>query len=202
MDRSALIHKALTTKANKAEIAELNAWLSSDPSHAEEFNVVKLLYERSLNIEERIIERDDKFYNALRNIQNRIKALKHGKKKAKRYKIAGAAVLLSGMVIVASIYIFNSNTASKSHDEPVQKTLSDNLQFENATLESICEILENKYQVILKVKSEQLLLCKFSGTFHRGIAIEDILHIFSQSGGFNYTVVDAQTYELYGRGCS
>jgi ferric-dicitrate binding protein FerR (iron transport regulator) len=63
MDKSLLIHKVLSGDATEAEKAELNDWISSDPNNAEEYEDLKLLYEGSVNIEEKINERDDQYYS-------------------------------------------------------------------------------------------------------------------------------------------
>lgn len=207
MDKPTLIHKVLCANANEAEKAELKAWISSDPGHAEEFEDLKLLYENALNIEERIAERDDKFYGGLRNIHDRIKALKRGRKKARLYKIAGIVIGISAIVITVSIYLFNLHKPIPQLPDKINDGITSgillygNLSFENTTLESIFKILEDRYHLTFKVGSKELLSCRFSGTFFRGLTIDEMIRVLAQSENFNYTVVNSKTYELHGEGC-
>jgi len=210
MDKPTLIHKVLSGNGDEAEKAELNAWISSDPAHAEEFEDIRLLHESSLNIEQRIMERDDKFYDGLRRIQDRIKTLKRRRKKAILYKIAGIVTLVSTLIIIVSVFLFNLNKPSKLISAPPNKISSttisgiqlyDNLRLEDATLESILKLLKNKYHLIFQVRSREILSCRFTGMFSRGITIDEMIRVLSQSENFSYTVVNSKTYELHGKGC-
>lgn len=210
MVNGALIHKVLSGNATEAEKAELQAWILSDPDHAEEFDDIKLLYDNASNIEERIIERDDEFYDGLRRIQGRIKALKRARKKARVYRIAGIATLVSIIIITVSLYLFNLNKRSAISLEPPRQVgssiasgirLTDNLSFEDVALETIVDLLEDRYHLIFKVGSKEILSCRFTGTFYRGITIDEMIRTLAQSQNFSYTVVNSKTYALHGKGC-
>lgn len=209
MDHVTLIHKVLSNSATESEKVELQTWIATDPNHAEEFEDMKLLYDNTSNIADRISERDDGFYDGLRRIQGRIKALKRARKHARFYRTAGIATLISALII-AAIYLFNLNERFGVTPETPRETddaiilgirLDDNLSFEDAALESIFDLLEDRYQLTIKVSSERMLSCRFTGTFYRETTMEEMIRTLAQSENFNYTVENKKTYVLNGKGC-
>ena len=205
MDKPTLIYKVLSGSASDAESSELRAWIASDPDNAEEFEDIKLLYEGSLDIEEKIGERDSHFYEGLQKIQDRIKALKD--ERAGPYKRAGIVVSISAVTIVLFMCFYYwreplaRRTDTMGNTIPSSIVLHDNLAFDEATLESIFSMLEKRYRVKFNVASEELLSCRFTGTFYRGIEIDEVIRVLAESEGFNYTPEDAASYALYGSGC-
>lgn len=203
MEYVTLIYKVLSGKATEAEKAELQTWIGSDPAHAEEFEDIKLLYDNASNVTERIIADDEEFYSGLRKIKSRIKALKQARKNARLYKIAAVVTLLSIVAIMASMDIFNVNKWSASGNPITSKIVLDrSLSFQEATLESIFKLLQDKYHVIFEVGSGDMLSCRFTGTFYRGITINEMINTLAQSENFNYTVMNGKTYAVHGKGCA
>lgn len=206
MEKVTLIHKVLCGKASDAEKAELNAWVSSDIDHAEEFDDIKQLYEGSLDIGQRMTERDPTFYDGLLNIKHRIKALKRAREKSKIYKVTGMVTLLIVVGMIATVHLFNAGKFSKLNTEaPDAKDgirIYDNLRFQDATLETIFHLLEDRYELVFDVDSDEILSCRFTGTFYRGITIDEVVRTLAQSENFDYRNPDFGTYALSGKGCA
>lgn len=207
MDKPTLIYKVLSGGANDAERAELKAWIARDPNNAEEFEDIKLLYEGSLNIEEKISERDAHFYEGLRKIQDRIKVLKAESVAGRSYKRAAIVASISAVIAVLSICLFkwSEPPARQAHEVahtiPLAVRVQDNLAFDNATLGSIFEMLQERYELEFKVVSEELLSCSFTGTFYRGLAVDELIRVLAESEQFSFRVIHPATYELQGKGC-
>jgi hypothetical protein len=202
MDKSLLMYKILSGNATELEINEFTSRISNEPGYAEEFEELRLVYESSLNIEEKIVERDDRFYDGLRKIQDRIKALKIAKKRTKRFKIAGISVAIAATFFMTFLYVLGSNSPFRL-TIPITPgiVLNENLDFEEASLESIIDLLENKYHLVIKVSSNELLPCKFTGMFQKGLTIESVIRTLAQAEDFKCKMIDQETYEFQGTGC-
>jgi hypothetical protein len=202
MDKPLLMYKILSGNATELEISEFTSRISNEPGYAEEFEELRLVYESSLNIEEKIVERDDRFYDGLRKIQDRIKALKIAKKRTKRFKIAGISVAIAATFFMTFLYVLGSNSPFRL-TIPITPgiVLNENLNFEEASLESIIDLLENKYHLVIKVSSNELLPCKFTGMFQKGLTIERVIRTLAQAEDFKYKMIDQETYEFQGTGC-
>jgi hypothetical protein len=202
MDKLLLMYKILSGNATESEIIEFNSRISNEPDYAEEFEDLRLVYESSLNIEEKIVERDDQFYDGLRKIQDRIKALKRAKKRTKRLKIAGISAAIAATFFISVLYVLGLNSPSRL---PIPNSqgivLNENLNFEEASLESIIDLLEGKYHLVIKVSTNELLSCRFTGMFQKGLTIENVIRTLAQAEDFNYKIIDRETYEFRGTGC-
>ena len=208
MDKTWLIHKFLSGQASELEKVELSEWIATDPANKEDFEDIKFVMDSAKNVDERI-DRNDPFYDGLRKIESMIEVLKRKDRKIKLYKIL--SFILAGIIfsIAIATYVFDWHpyskiqviTTVKSDANNEQTIILYNLKFDNDTLGGIIDTLEDKYGLVFKVSSEELLSCRFTGTFYRGISIDDIIRTLSQSIGFEYTTLNAQKYELHGKGC-
>ncbi len=209
MDKTWLIHKVLSGQASELEKVELSEWIASDPANKEDFEDIKFVMDSAKNVDERT-DRNNPFYDGLRKIEGAIEVLKRKDKKIKLYKTLSLISL--GLIFSFGIaaYIFDwhpyskiqiTTTINNDGNNVQNKILLENLKFDDDTLGRIIAILEKEYGMVVKVSTVELLSCRFTGTFYRGISIDDIVHTLSESIGFEYAALSEHNYEIRGKGC-
>ena len=210
MDKTQLIHRVLTSKATAVEQAELNEWISRDPGNAREYDDIKFLYEGSQDIEHKILERDEHFYDGFRNIERRIEGVKRRNRRSRLFKVAGIAIMAAGLALMAITQLFTSGPSTENSIRPSDGkhtgtvygvVLSDNLKFENVTIESIIGLLEGRYDLVFVVTSKRLLSCRFTGTFYQGTSVVELINTLALSADFDFNIINAHKYALSGNGC-
>jgi len=200
MDKSTLIHNVLVGRASEQERTELKEWISSDPLNAEEFEDMKILYSDSWDNDPD--HHDEQFEEGLRKLQEAIRTLNQKQKRKFLFKTMSASLIISACIFILITGLFRrDNLDFQKNVRGSELLLSDNLRFKEATLESIFTILEDKYHLAFAVNTKDLLACKFTGTFHRGITIEEMIGTLAQAGNFEYTFVENNKMQISGKGC-
>jgi hypothetical protein len=198
MEKAVLIRKVLLNEASDEERGELNAWIASDPRHADEFEDLKLLYEASAD--EKDMEGSEEFYEPFKKIQASIKRVKEKERQLIFYKTAGVSVAIYCLIFVV-VYFFNGKVTTDNDEQLSGITLSAELKFTDAPLSTIFDAIEKKNQIVFTAGKEQLLTCRFTGTFCKGMAIEDVVDVLAESEGFQYAFT-VDNVVLTGKGCS
>lgn len=205
MDYGKLIYKVLSGHASEVDKEELNNWLAEDPANAEEYEDIKLLYQADLDFDKNENEQDEHFYDGLRNVQIRIDRIKRKRKIVEFGKLVGASVIISSIVFVVTLNQIHSYRKKEITKESGKSTsaifLSDNLVFEDVTLKKIFDTLESRYHLSILTGNKNLLSCRFTGTFYRGISIDDLLYTLAESEDLNFTIKAPGEIELEGKGC-
>lgn len=196
MDRYTLMHRVLSGTATDAERDELHQWISSDPLNAGAFEEMKILYSN-----DDLTGPDEEHFEGLRKLQESIRQLKQEKKRQRWYNNIGVSILISAVVFIVSIYLFNLDTPRQRTDNVADIVLSNDLQFNNATLGSILELLEDQYHLAFTTNTRDLLSCTFTGTFYHGISLADLIRTLAQAENLNIIFVDEKKMEISGRGC-
>lgn len=205
MKNAKLIYKVLSGEASESEKTAVDKWRTEHPANAEEYEDIKLLYQADQDFEARVNERDEHFYDGLRNIQKQIKKIKRRRSILEIAKTFGIALLIAAVVFSLIRYSIQLPYKPKitGNEEKDLSTLflTDNLVFEEAALRSIIHTLESQYQVTVQASNNNLLSCKFTGTFSRGISIEEMLRTLAHAEGFDVTTNVPGIVELHGDGC-
>lgn len=196
MDKYTLMHRVLSGTATNAEHDELQEWISSDPSNAGAFEEMTVLYSN-----DDLAGPDENYHKDLRRLQDAINRLKQEKKKESLYNNIGLSVVISALVFVVSIYVFNLNTHRQQTVGAANIVLSNDLQFSNATLGSILELLEDQYHLAFTTNTRDLLSCTFTGTFYHGISLDDVVRTLAQAENLKIVFVDEKKLEISGPGC-
>lgn len=196
MDRYTLMHRVLSGTATDAERDELHQWISSDPLNAGAFEEMKILYSN-----DDLTGSDEEHYEGLKKLQDAIKQLKQEKRKQRWYNNIGVSILISAVVFIVSIYLFNLDTPRQRTDNVADIVLSNDLQFNNATLGSILELLEDQYHLAFTTNTCDLLSCTFTGTFYHGISLADLIRTLAQAENLKIIFVDDKKMEISGGGC-
>lgn len=196
MDRYTLMHRVLSGTATDAERDELHQWISSDPLNAGAFEEMKILYSN-----DDLTGPDEEHFEGLRKLQESIRQLKQEKKRQRWYNNIGVSILISAVVFIVSIYLFNLDTPRQRTDNVADIVLSNDLQFNNATLGSILELLEDQYHLAFTTNTRDLLSCTFTGTFYHGISLADLIRTLAQAENLKIIFVDEKKMEISGRGC-
>lgn len=208
MDKIQLMYKVLAGHATESEKVELDEWMASDPAIQEDFEDIQFVMNDVTNKYEGR-NRNDPAYDGLRKIESRIEMSKRNDR-LKRYGSWTLVLAILVFVLTVVVYLFDLPPAEillpslKRGDSPEQSGTMrpDNLKFENDTLGEIINTLENKYGRVLEVNTTALLSCRFTGAFYNDISFEDIIRTLAQSIGFDYVLINAQKYELHGKGCN
>lgn len=196
MDRYTLMHRVLSGTATDAERDELHQWISSDPLNAGAFEEMMILYSN-----DDLTGPDEEHFEGLRKLQESIRQLKQEKKRQRWYNNIGVSILISAVVFIVSIYLFNLDTPRQRTDNVADIVLSNDLQFNNATLGSILELLEDQYHLAFTTNTRDLLSCTFTGTFYHGISLADLIRTLAQAENLKIIFVDEKKMEISGRGC-
>lgn len=196
MDRYTLMHRVLSGTATDAERDELHQWISGDPLNAGAFEEMKILYSN-----DDLTGPDEEHFEGLRKLQESIRQLKQEKKRQRWYNNIGVSILISAVVFIVSIYLFNLDTPRQRTDNVADIVLSNDLQFNNATLGSILELLEDQYHLAFTTNTRDLLSCTFTGTFYHGISLADLIRTLAQAENLKIIFVDEKKMEISGRGC-
>lgn len=202
-----LIHKVLSGDASELEKGMLNKWMESDPANKQEFDEIKYIMD-SPSDQENTVEQNDSFHDGLRKIKRTIDVLRRKEKKNRLYKILGlilTAVIFSMAIVTYTVqrHPFSKKQMGETVHSDAQmesKTLVENVSFDNVPLSDLFNSLKNDYGLVINVKSKELLACRFTGTFSRGISVDAIMYSLSKANGFNYTI-DSGNFEIYGKGC-
>lgn len=206
MNKQQLIYKVLAGQATETEMKELDKWMASDVKNVEEFEDIQLLYEADRDFDKNhSVEVDENMPDGFRNIQERIAKVELKRKRIKRTKTAGISLLLSIIIFIVSIHQINRMRRYESAS-PIPGTkqpivLEGNLAFNNASLKSICEILESSYPLRIHVENSRVLECPFTGTFYQGTPIDEIVQTLAQSGGLQISGANG-SFSLSGKGCA
>ncbi len=185
MDPTKLIYTVLSGKATKEEIFALDIWISLSEENRNEFNDIKLLHEASVKDVE---DNNDQFYDGLL----KIKQLIHNKSKRRRKR---KIVLLSTMAILL-LFIFFLFLQYKTGEKKQRL-----LKFDNASLESVIDVVEKEYQVQVEVAPNAIQSCRFTGSFYKASA-NDIVMVIALSANLKYEVVGDGKFRMMGDGCS
>jgi len=199
MDKSTLMHNVLLGKATEQERIELEEWISHDPLNAEEFEDMKILYSDSWDDPGR---KDEYFEEGLRRLQKAIRVLGRKEKRVVLLKTVGASLTISALILILINVLLKANFSE--YQELAGRSellLSENLRFKEATLDSIFKLLEDNYQLAFTTNTKDLLSCKFTGTFHRGITIKEMIESLARAGNFEYTFVENNKMQISGKGC-
>lgn len=209
MDSTTLIHKVLSGHASELEKADLNRWIESDPANKEEFEDIKFLMDNAEHSENNV-DQNDSFYDGLRKIKSTIELLKARNKKIKLYKVL--SLILVGVILsfIVATYLFDWNPYQKKQIDNSaggesynvgSRILTDPLKFDNVLLGELFRSLETNYDLVILVKSKELLSCRFTGSFSKGVTIDHIMHSLSKAIDFECTAIQEGKYEIQGRGC-
>lgn len=93
MDKTLLIEKVIAGKASPEEQKELDEWLLASTENRDEFEDMKWLTKAGDHHIE--WDRDDAFYDGLRRIQKKIRAIRKRQKRMRIIKIIILALMLS-----------------------------------------------------------------------------------------------------------
>jgi ferric-dicitrate binding protein FerR (iron transport regulator) len=205
MINTKLIYKVLSGEASESEKTALEKWRTEHPANAEDYEDIKLLYQADQDFDARVNERDEQFYDGLRNIQLQIKKIKRKHRILGLAKTFGMAVLITAVIFSISlitIQLAHQSRISRSKERDIATLLlNDNLVFKDTTLRNIMHMLESQYPLTIHTRNRGLLSCKFTGTFYRGISIEDMLRMLALAEGFDVTTNEPGIVELDGEGC-
>lgn len=210
MDKVRLIHKVISGIATASEKAELSEWIASDLSNKEDFEDIQFAMEGVKNTDAGA-DSNDPFYKGLRKIESLIEIFKRKDKKIKIYKSVSLILAIVSISLVIFFCVFGWRPSSKiqvtsalkeTADNAPNNIVLDNLKFDDTTLAGIINTLEKEYGLIFEVSTEELLSCRFTGTFYRDISIEDVIRTLAQSIGFDYKILKSYKYELRGKGCN
>ncbi|MDQ2656357.1 MAG: DUF4974 domain-containing protein [Bacteroidota bacterium] len=200
-----LIYKVLSGEADEAEKKEVRTWIDMNPRNAEEFDDIRLVYEAELNFDESVISGDDSLDDGWLNLQQRIFRFKRQQHSRDLVKTLATATLISTIVFAAIFYYVSSNATLAYQDvDSITSTalLSDKLAFQDATLESVFDVLHSRYGIKIRVNNAEVTACKFSGTFSRGILVDDVLRTLARSENLQLESKSGGTFEFKGMGCS
>lgn len=209
MNSITLIHKVLSGHASELEKADFNKWIESDPANKQDFEDIKFLIDNAEDSENNV-DPNDSFYDGLRKIKSTIELLKARNKKIKLYRVL--CLILVGVILSfnVSTYLFDWNPYKKNQiDNSVggegynvgSKILTDPLKFDDVLLSELFRSLETNYDLVIIVKSNELLSCRFTGSFSKGVTIDHIMHSISKAIDFECTAIQEDKYEIQGRGC-
>ena len=128
----------------------------------------------------------------------------------KVFMIEGSAEVVSDknvyqLITGENMTLLPTNQASiKTHyrDSNFAFWYTGNLKFEDELLENILKILEKEYGLKFDVNKQEILACRFTGTFYRGATIDDIIRTLTGTMGMEYKILNTKKYHLKGKGCS
>ncbi len=190
MDISWLIDKVLTGRASDLEIKEVEKWVAQSESNKAEFEDLKLLYESPKQPK----EHDPGFYDGLSKIQAAIEKRKRKTVKSRINRRKFAIIAITMVPLIALVYFYGSYTPSSDRT-------TDGLTFNNTPLENTVTTLERKYNVSIKVEKQEVLTCRFSGTFSKTSTLEDIIQTLASAMNLEYVTLSPGVYKLTGQGC-
>lgn len=199
MDKSWMIDKVLSGKASEREKDELNTWIATDPEIKNDYEDMKLLWDNARRIGD--IDHDDSFYDGLRKIEKKINLLRKKGTKIKFYKTMSMIAVLAAIVFTISTALKKHVARTTGYDHAIDSPYTDNLRFDDATLEKILKTLETKYGIVVEIKDKELLHCRFTGTFYQDVTPDDILYTLAQAMDLEYKMLDSKKYTLKGKGC-
>ncbi len=205
MDTTKLIYKLLSGEADETEREAIRSWIDSDPENAAEFEDIKLLYEAELGFDESTILEGDELDDGWQAIQHRIIRFKREQQRRDLYKSLGSATLISA-VVFAAIFFYVGSKAAAGHQNVDRATstlsLTGKLSFQDASLQSVFDVLHSRYGVNILVANAEVGACRFSGTFSSGIPVNDVLRTLARSENLQLESKPGQTFELKGKGCA
>lgn len=97
-DKFPLMERVITGKASPEEQKELQEWISASAANRDEFEDVKLLLGA---IDDSHDDRDDAFYEGLRNIREKINGIRKRRKRARSIRLfIGLVALLTALYLL------------------------------------------------------------------------------------------------------
>jgi ferric-dicitrate binding protein FerR (iron transport regulator) len=185
MNKIFLIDRVLSGNASETERMELEEWISQSEANKIEYQDIKLLWENSR--EENMADHDDHFYDGLRNIKASIQ-----QKHKSHSRTAPLIITIVTITSFAVAYVFFNNQTNQE---------SQIIRFDNAPLESVIPVLEERYNIHIVVNNKEILACRFTGTFFQADSVHDVIRSLSSSMALTYEFFDNQEYILTGKGC-
>ena len=175
MEGTGLIYKVLSGTASESEHKQVQDWVKQSDLNRLEFEDVQLLYK---NTEDSNTAPDD-----FPKISNRIHRKIQG---SKRKRAALLIISLGFLPLIATLFFFH----------PQHKKLT---RFNQVTLAEVIKILEEDYELSIIVRQDELLHCRFTGTFYTREPVEIVK---SLAKGLNLNIrMKAGSYEIGGKGC-
>ncbi|HTF20664.1 MAG TPA: FecR domain-containing protein [Chryseolinea sp.] len=200
MEIEVLIYKALTGKASPAEMTRLAHWIASDPRHADDYNEMKLFYEPKSDPSE-AMEFDEERQAAHKDRQAELRKYLRRRKRNVQY-----IALCAGIVMATAIVFVSSDGETGRWKVPVHDvsstSLKQTLAFKETTLADIIIHIEREYGLNINAKNRDLLSCRFTGTFSRGLPVEQALRTLALSHALSLKVINDRGFELDGKGCA
>ncbi|HRE68677.1 MAG TPA: DUF4974 domain-containing protein [Cyclobacteriaceae bacterium] len=189
MDKFRLMHNVLMNRVTDAEKIELEDWLAVSESNRMDFDDMRILYDEIWKGDSGTLSKETDWIRITNEIKSR---------KQQQYKRKAAWSIAAALVITASVFVWVTQS-QKVHRDSSQIVLTDNLRFENASLQNVFDLIEEKYDVVLFANKE-LLSCKFTGTFHRGITLTQMINTLAKAENFRYSF-SGRKMEIIGKGC-
>ncbi len=183
MDKTTLIFKVLSGAANQDEKAELENWIAQHQGNKAEFNDLKLLWD-SANVDS--VDKSVDFYEGLIKIKSRIKETLLTRRRNRAIMWIG----VMGITIVVTIYLFVTSSPANGL-----------LKFNKTPLTEVIPALEKEFHINIKTGSDEILKCRFTGTFSKNENDLDLVRSLSEAMNLSFEILNDDVYRLTGSGC-
>lgn len=201
MDKEILMHKVLLGEASETERRDLHAWIANNPQAADEFEDLKLFYGQTGGGGEAAT--DDEFYEPLKQIQASLKQLKKRQRLLKVSITMGTTVVISCFIWMVGMYTFgNPQTSGVGNEkESIAIPLSATLNFKDTPLHTVFQVIGEGNDLVFTSDGKERWTCRFTGTFAKGISLEEVLSVLAEAENFQYAFT-ADHVLLTGKGCT
>jgi len=194
MEKSKLIHRALTGSATTSEREELEKWLSGSSENQEEYEDLKFLYATSLPSDAKT---DEEAEAAWRKIENAIERIKVNARRLMLIKMLS----LSTAIYLIALFNYEALLPARQPDFVIaDNTLANTMYFRDTPIQSVIDTLAIKNCLRVKFSSDELVRCKFTGVFKRGTPLEVVLQVIAKAIDLDITYA-ADEIVLVGNGC-
>ena len=122
--------------------------------------------------------------------------------------------VFSGKVIMSNsqqeITLVANESATLTPDNRLQKTTfnanscawkTGKLSFNNTPLKEVVKVLQNKFDVQIKIENNTLYNCSFTGEFDKNTSLNQILLVLQKALNLSITENNEQNFVLSGKGC-
>lgn len=194
MEKSKLIHRALTGSATPSEREELEKWLSESYENQEEYDDLKFLYATSLPSDAKTDEEAAEAWIKIKKAIERIKV------KAKRLMLFKMLSQSTAIYLIA-LFAYEALLPTRQPDFVVAgNTLANTMYFRDTPIQSVIDTLAIENRLSVKFSSDELQRCKFTGVFKRGTPLEVVLQVIAKAKDLHITYA-ADEIVLVGDGC-
>lgn len=194
MEKSKLMHRALTGSATPPEREELEKWLSESSENQEEYDDLKFLNATSLPSDAKT---DKEVAVAWRKIENAIERIKV---KARRLMVFKMLSLSTAIYLIA-LFAYEALLPTRQPDFVIaDNTLANTIYFRDTPIQSVIDTLAIKNRFRVKFSSDEPQRCKFTGVFKRGTPLEVVLQVIAKAKDLDITYA-ADEIVLVGNRC-